>query len=109
MRTSSPVTPWYVAPKLSPSNDAEHGGERGSSVWRGGLPTHRLVNGVFFEPPGSVAGGGRSSSSSSSSPPPSPSPPSAPSDSRPSEPASDSELKLPSGGVGGSSSVGGTG
>src|ERR1041384_994523 len=43
---SSPVTPGYVAPPLSPLNPGTHGGDRGSSVWRGGLPTHSRVGGM---------------------------------------------------------------
>src|SRR5688572_9611204 len=50
-RTSSPVTPRHVAPPLSPSKKATQGGDRGSSVCRGGVPTQRLVDGLFPTPP----------------------------------------------------------
>ena len=47
------MTPsWPFDPPLSPSKNATHGGDSGSSVWRGGLPTHCLVDGVLPVPGG---------------------------------------------------------
>src|SRR4051794_30656221 len=40
-RISSPVTPRVVAPPLDPSKYGTHGGDCGSSVWRGGSPKQR--------------------------------------------------------------------
>src|SRR5579872_5440720 len=39
------VTPCHVEPPLSPCQNAMHGGDWGSSVWRGGSPTHCSVTG----------------------------------------------------------------
>src|SRR5688572_8167013 len=81
MRSSLPVTPWYVLPKLSPEKLATHGGASGSSVWRGGLPVQRLVLGFL---PTAMSGG-----ASSAGVTPSPTV---------SEPASPSDEKFPAGG-----------
>src|SRR5688572_3842527 len=70
-RTSSRVTPCAVAPPLSPSQYATHGGECGSSIWRGGSPTQRWARGT------TVVGGG--SVVVDATPPPSPPPPPPPS------------------------------
>src|SRR5581483_539027 len=66
---SSPVTPWYVAPPLSPRKTWTHGGDRGASVWRGGLPLQ-----FFLPPSGGVVGLPLSVRAGG----PSPSPPGAP-------------------------------
>src|SRR5687767_1595251 len=58
-RASSRVTPWYVAPKLSPVKCETHGGASGSAVCRGGFPTHFLSEGLLPTPAGS--GGGAAS------------------------------------------------
>src|SRR4051812_30046339 len=42
----SRVTPFHVAPPLSPSQYGTHGGDCGSSICRGGLPTHLRCRGT---------------------------------------------------------------
>src|ERR1044071_8798589 len=58
MLISSRLTPWQVAPKLSPWKSATHGGASGSSVCLGGLPTHFLVRGDLPVVGSALLGGG---------------------------------------------------
>ena len=93
---------------------ATQGGANGSSVWRGGLPTQRFVDGVLIAG-GRTAPGGGGSSAAGAGPGPGPSPPvptpvSAGPETMPGLEARPSETRLPAaGGGGGSSSDGGTG
>src|SRR5439155_15018431 len=85
-----------------------------SSVWRGGLPTQRLVDGVLMAGGRTAAGGGGSSAAGAGPGPgpvpPVPTPVSAGPETRPGLEAIPSEARLPAaGGGGGSSSDGGTG
>lgn len=49
------VTPMEVAPPLSPSKNGTHGGDRGSSVCRGGFPKHGPWSASAVESKTSVA------------------------------------------------------
>src|SRR4051812_16507744 len=126
MRTSSALTPSpYVAPPLSPSKSAEHGGLVGSWVCRSdfldGSPgyfgsctsTHRLllVDFPWTPPPGSGGSGGRGARGVASGPvppPPAPSPPLAPAPCTELDSPRPRVWRLPCWG-GASSSSGGTG
>src|SRR5437763_753180 len=46
MRISESVTPREVCPPLSPSQYGTHGGDCGSSIWRGGSPMQRRTRAV---------------------------------------------------------------
>src|SRR5947208_16573747 len=47
-RISSRVTPRDVAPPLSPDQNGTQGGDCGSSIWRGGSPTHLRTRGTMM-------------------------------------------------------------
>src|SRR3954451_17441839 len=101
--------PWYVAPKLSPAKLATQGGASGSSVWRGGLPTQRFVDGVLTAGGSTAAGGGGSSAGLGARPgraarPPVPVPVSAGPETRPELDARPSDARFPAAGGGGGSS-----
>ena len=101
---------------MSPVKLATQGGASGSSVWPGGEPTQRLVDGVFTAGGRAAAGGGGGGSSAAGAgpgplpAPPVPTPLSDGPETRPGLDASPSETRLPAaGGGGGSLSEGGTG
>src|SRR5688500_18401745 len=48
-RISSRVTPCHVAPPLSPDQYGTHGGDCGSSICRGGSPTHRRTRATSID------------------------------------------------------------
>src|SRR5437016_2752974 len=54
--TCWPVTPCQVAPPLLPLKTGTQGGESGSAVWRGGLPTQSKDVGTLI-PPADEGGG----------------------------------------------------
>src|SRR5919109_964170 len=62
-------TPFAVAPPFFPSKNGTHGGESGSSVWRGGLPTQFFGRGLNS---GNGGGGTRGSAPIPSPPAPMP-------------------------------------
>src|SRR5687768_13127919 len=45
----SRVTPFAVAPPLSPDQNGTHGGDCGSSICRGGSPTHRRTRATSID------------------------------------------------------------